>query len=328
MNFWILAIFVAGVLGYAIASYIFCVCLNFKLHDGYKDEDIVYPRRRPDGVTDDAFLIDMHAHTNVSDGLLDPGQLVAWSISNGYDGLVVTDHNTMEGVDALQAAAARAGRPFVVIPGVEFTSLRVHMNLIGVRTPMPRPNLLWPTKQSIKAAIDHAHAEGGVVQLNHPGWYPYRIFKSLPREWWLAQGIDGWEVYNGFGFTDEDALGFIKQHENERVMFASGGTDVHDPAKHHRMYTEVLTTDRSVEGVITALKAGKTRAITSAGTTQDRDRPERGKIAHNPERLACIKRWAWLDWIGLSLMSGTHVRYVKAFLVVVIALGIVLSLVF
>jgi hypothetical protein len=42
----------------------------------------------------------------------------------------------MAAVEAVKEAAVRLDPAFVVIPGVEFTSLRVHMNLIGVRTPM------------------------------------------------------------------------------------------------------------------------------------------------------------------------------------------------
>ncbi len=326
MNFWILVVCLVGLVGYALASYIFCVFLNFRYHDSYRDEDITYPRRRPAGVPPDAFLIDIHAHTTASDGLLSPSQLVAWSISNGYDGLVVSDHNTMDAVEAVKEAAARLDPAFVVIPGIEFTSLRVHMNLIGVRTPMKRPSLLWPSKKTIKKAIDHAHIEGGVVQFNHPAWYPYKVLKHLSREWWFKQGIDGWEVYNGFGFIDEEALGFIKQHVGGRVMFAGAGSDVHDPAKHHRVYTEVFTTDRSVEGVIATLKAGRTRVISVMGTEQDLDRPERGKLVHDMARQEYIRRWLLLDWIGIALMFGKYQHAARLIPLLIVALGTLLSL--
>jgi hypothetical protein len=81
MNFWIFAPCLVGRVGYALASHAFCVFLSFKYHDSYRDEDITCPRRRPAGVPADAFLIDLHAHMNASDGLLGPSQLVAWSIS-------------------------------------------------------------------------------------------------------------------------------------------------------------------------------------------------------------------------------------------------------
>ncbi|MEX2682228.1 MAG: CehA/McbA family metallohydrolase [Candidatus Sigynarchaeota archaeon] len=326
MNLWILVFCLLGLVGYTLASYVFCILLNFKYHDSYLDVDIIYPRRRPAGVAPDTFLVDFHTHTTASDGLLSPSQLVAWSISNGYDGLVVSDHNTMDAVEAVKEAAARMNPAFVVIPGVEFTSLRAHMNLIGVRTPMKRPNLLWPSKKTIKKAIEHAHAEGGVVQFNHPAWYPYKVLKHLPRAWWLAQGIDGWEVYNGFGFIDEGALDFIKQHKGDRVMFASAGTDVHDPAKHHRVYTEVLTEDRSVEGVIAALKAGRTRVFHVMGTEQDNERPERGKLVRDPARQHYIRKWILLDWIGIGLLEGKYRRALRLFPVLIIALGLVISL--
>jgi predicted metal-dependent phosphoesterase TrpH len=299
MNWWIFVFCLVGLIFYVISSIMFCIVLNFKFHDSYHDEDITYPRRRPAGIPTDAFLVDLHAHTTISDGLLTPEQLVKWSYANGYDGVVVADHNTLDAVEAATKAAERLTQGFIVIPGTEFTSLRAHLNLIGVKTPMEKPNLLWPSKRAIKAAIDHAHAEGGVVQFNHKAWYPYKVLKSLPREWWMANGIDGWEVYNGFGFVDEEAIEFIEKHKARRVMFASAGTDVHDPAKHYRVYTEMLTSDRSVQGVIDALKAGKTRVHSTIQVEAPDARPEKGKIVLNPERRAYIRRWAWLDWIGL-----------------------------
>ena len=92
--------FLVGLVLYVIASLIFCALLNFKYHDRY-GRGRHLPTPTSPGVPADAFLVDLHAHTNVSDGLLTPAQLVAWSISNGYDGLVVSDHNTMDAVGAV-----------------------------------------------------------------------------------------------------------------------------------------------------------------------------------------------------------------------------------
>nr|MDO8113090.1 CehA/McbA family metallohydrolase [Candidatus Sigynarchaeota archaeon] len=324
MNFSWLAFFCLGLFVYLFFSYLFAVLVNFKYHDGYNSEDVNYPRSRPDWVPADAFLIDMHAHTMASDGLLTPRQLIQWEIANGYDGVVVSDHNTTKGVLACQEAAAEIAPWFVVIPGTEYTSLNIHLNLIGVRTPFPSPNLVWTTRKTLQKVIDHAHREGGVVQFNHKSWYFYDVLKKFPRQWLADQGIDGWEVYNGFGFIDEEALEFIQQQRDRKIMFAGAGTDVHDPAKHHRMYTAVLSNERSVEGVMKALKEGKTMVYYDPAKPMPR--PEKGKLILNPDKSAFIKRWAWLGWAGLTLMWGTHRRLLIAFVVTVVALGVLMSL--
>ncbi len=322
MNFWILLAFGTGVFAYIFVSYAFAALSTFWYHDYYDDEALVYKGTRPPGVPEGAFLVDLHCHTTASDGVLSPRQLVLWAISNGYNGVCVSDHNTMDNVEAVKEAAASIDPQFVVIPGVEFTSMRAHINLIGIKTPLRKPGMLWTRKSTIKAAIDHAHAEGGVVQFNHKAWYPYDILKHLPRGWWMEQGIDGWEVYNGFGFVDTEALDFIEDNKARRVMYASAGTDVHDPAKHKRAYTEILTDDRSIPGIITALKTGKTRIhLVSEGP-----RPEKGMLRLNPKKQAFIRKWLWLDWVGIALLTGKNTKLILPFLVVMLVLGTLLSI--
>jgi predicted metal-dependent phosphoesterase TrpH len=330
MNFWIIPICCIGLIIYTLLSVVFFILAKMKYPDSYRDEDVSYPRRKPAGVAEDAFIIDLHAHTSASDGLLTPAQLVAWSYANGYDGIVISDHNRLVAVEAARVAAARLDPSFVVIPGYEFTSMRVHLNFIGLQAPpVKRPNWIWPTKRAIIAAIENAHAQGAVVQFNHKSWYLYDVLKHLPREWWSVHGLDGWEVYNGFGFIDEEALDFIDTHWKDHPMFAGAGTDVHDPARHFRMYTEVLTNDRSVQGIIAALREGKTRAHRDGSNdgSQPAERPEAGKIILNPLMLALMHRWLWLGWIGQAIIQGTHRTAAKVFVMAVLLAGVLLSIV-
>lgn len=46
--------------------------------------------------------IDLHCHSNFSDGALDPGALLAKALDAGIEVLALTDHDTMEGMKALQ----------------------------------------------------------------------------------------------------------------------------------------------------------------------------------------------------------------------------------
>jgi predicted metal-dependent phosphoesterase TrpH len=66
---------------------------------------------------------DFHAHTNRSDGLLAPGELVAAAAAAGVRTLAVTDHDTLAGYRELVATAAAPLPPgFLLIPGVEINA--------------------------------------------------------------------------------------------------------------------------------------------------------------------------------------------------------------
>lgn len=56
---------------------------------------------------------DLHCHSTVSDGLLDPVAVVARAVANGVDLLALTDHDEVGGLDAAIAAAEAAGLRFV-----------------------------------------------------------------------------------------------------------------------------------------------------------------------------------------------------------------------
>ncbi len=67
-------------------------------------------------------MIDLHTHTTASDGRLAPADLVARAARAGITVLAVTDHDTVAGCDAAEAACAGAG--IVFVPGIEITAIR------------------------------------------------------------------------------------------------------------------------------------------------------------------------------------------------------------
>jgi 3',5'-nucleoside bisphosphate phosphatase len=65
--------------------------------------------------------IDLHAHTDRSDGTFTPAELVRLALDRGLDVVAVTDHDTTEGLD--EALDAAGGTPLEVVPGVEFSAI-------------------------------------------------------------------------------------------------------------------------------------------------------------------------------------------------------------
>ena len=54
-------------------------------------------------------IIDLHMHSNVSDGKLSPADLVRLVHANGVELMALTDHDTMDGVRQASAAAEELG---------------------------------------------------------------------------------------------------------------------------------------------------------------------------------------------------------------------------
>ncbi|MCL6594974.1 MAG: CehA/McbA family metallohydrolase [Firmicutes bacterium] len=112
---------------------------------------------------------DLHLHTLLSDSRLSADLLSRLALERGLDFAVITEHNTL--------TTAWVPTSLMVIPGVELTSTRGHVNVLGVRSFPP----LWygeaPTLES-EAAIDRLlaayAAEGAVCSVNHPLLKPWR----------------------------------------------------------------------------------------------------------------------------------------------------------
>ncbi|MBQ8198831.1 MAG: PHP domain-containing protein [Lachnospiraceae bacterium] len=69
--------------------------------------------------------VDLHVHSNKSDGTFAPSDLVTLALSKGLSAFALTDHDTTEGIDEALAAASAArarGADIEVIPGIEFST--------------------------------------------------------------------------------------------------------------------------------------------------------------------------------------------------------------
>lgn len=65
-------------------------------------------------------MIDLHVHSNKSDGTYTPTELVHYAVEKGLTAFALTDHDTVEGLD--EAMQAAQGQPVTVIPGIEFST--------------------------------------------------------------------------------------------------------------------------------------------------------------------------------------------------------------
>ncbi len=69
-------------------------------------------------------MIDLHSHTNESDGTYSPAELVDAALETGLEALAITDHDTFAGYDLAAPIAAERGLDLVC--GVEVNSRMSH----------------------------------------------------------------------------------------------------------------------------------------------------------------------------------------------------------
>ncbi|WP_216937508.1 MULTISPECIES: PHP domain-containing protein [unclassified Acinetobacter] len=98
--------------------------------------------------------VDLHTHSNISDGTLTPSQLVEAAIEKSVHTLALTDHDTMDGLELAQEAAKN--HEIKIISGVEISSqwsrpatqknYGVHIVALNMQNPEPLQKALQQQK--------------------------------------------------------------------------------------------------------------------------------------------------------------------------------------
>ncbi|KAJ2354530.1 hypothetical protein GGF43_003210 [Coemansia sp. RSA 2618] len=211
-------------------------------------------------------VLDGHSHTTLSDGRLTPEQLVEYAIAQGFNALIVTDHNTVAGgLRAEKYAREKHAGQFVVVPGMEYSNCRVHMNLIDINTTVTDGGSggAFPSDGDIQRVIARTHELGGLAIVNHIPWST-RILERLGRarlpehpsvQALVDWGIDGFEVINQATF-DMPTLQFMRAHNSSKLLFMTG-SDVHTPGKAYA-WTVLKAPVLTREAIMREIRAGRT----------------------------------------------------------------------
>ncbi|MHA1213562.1 MAG: hypothetical protein ACTSSH_14025, partial [Candidatus Heimdallarchaeota archaeon] len=168
-------------------------------------------------------VFDHHSHTIHSDGVLTLEENILWHIAHGFNAMAVSDHDTLGDTDNLAFLADKYKSQIVVFQGLEWTTNRIHLNFIGISDYIPDQNN--PTDEEIQIAIDAAHAQGGIVVVNHIPWSLPRMPDHPTRAQLLAWDVDYIELVN------EDVYDYDSDSWcNDTGGFGEiTGTDMHYP---------------------------------------------------------------------------------------------------
>ena len=161
---------------------------------------------------------DLHSHTHFSrDGLTTPERYVARAVAHGITCAAVSDHNNIDGANAVRRLA-----PFKVIISEEIRSSEGE--IIGYFLHDPVPKGLTP-EETVRAVRE----QHGIVGVPHPfdRWRGSAItLEALNR---IVDDVDVIEVFNARNMQQRDnlrALGYAREHSK----LESAGSDSH----HHR----------------------------------------------------------------------------------------------
>jgi len=189
--------------------------------------------------------LDLHNHTRYSpDSRVAPGDLVRVARKAGLDGVAITDHNAVGGI---QEAEEAAGTEFIVIPGVEISTKSGHVLAYGVREVVPR-------ELSVADTVRRVEALGGVAVAAHP----YRFWSGLGEAALSEASFVAYETCNARTLRrgNERARAFSVA----RKAGQTGGSDSHFLDEVGRAVTIIDSGIVRSEDVVQFLGARKTSA--------------------------------------------------------------------
>lgn len=189
--------------------------------------------------------LDLHIHSGYSvDGIGSPMEIIEILKKRGLHGMAITDHNTLEGsLKALKIAP----KDFIVIPGIEISTLDGHMIALNVLENIER-------ELSIEETVEKIIDLGGIPIVPHL----YRNMSGIKKEKLkkICTKISAIEVFNSCSvpYTNLKTIKVAKQFN----LGGTGGSDSHEPPYAGFGYTVVNSTNFDKDSILSEIIRKKT----------------------------------------------------------------------
>ncbi len=211
---------------------------------------------------------DFHMHTVFSDGLVWPTVRVDEAFRTGLDAIALSDH--IEYQPHKDDVPTKHNRPYELAVGRarELGILLIRGAEITRDTPPGHFNAIFlqdvvPVEQTeFVDAVKAANEQGAFVFWNHQAWKGEELGRWLDVHTTLYENkwLHGMEVCNGNSYYPT-----AHRWALEKNLVMIGNSDIHAPdllqkntAAEHRTITLVFASERSVEAIHEALRAGRT----------------------------------------------------------------------
>jgi len=184
--------------------------------------------------------IDLHIHTCYSyDGLIKPEELVSYARKAGLDGVAITDHDRIEA--ALKMA--KEVKDFLIIPGVEISSLNGHIIGLNIQETVPK-NL------SLEETVDKIHELGGLAIACHP-----KAVLKASLGWRTSRKFDAVEVVNASAFPFKRSVEKAREIAIKLGLPQVAGSDAHYAPEIGMAYT-LVEAELDIDDVVKAISKG------------------------------------------------------------------------
>jgi hypothetical protein len=255
---------------------------------------------------------DLHVHSFPGDGALAPWDIAHEARRRGLDFIGLTNHNAMLSWHLMQALPFVPKTPGVIlIPGVEVTSVGFHIAAIGMTSPVD-----WRGRPEAVAA--RIHSEGAVAI----GAHPIGALDTPPDfDAAAVDALDGVEAAHPGMLQDERSLAayrafYAAAGARHPSIAAIGSSDFHTMAPLGLCHTYAFVHAATAEGVIEAIRAGRTVACGADGDAYgpaqlvslvgDRCRAESRAPASDDATRSRVG--VWLAWTALVALVLADIR--------------------
>ena len=254
---------------------------------------------------------DFHVHAFFGDFGLAPWDLHREVTRAGLDVVAVTNHSGVLGGWLNREWSRRRGGPLILV-GQEVTSSNYHLIAAGVEHSID-------ARQPAAAAIRAVHAQGGVAIAAHPVRVHWKAFDRQALT--LLDGVEA--AHPTMHVSEEDKrdldIFYRRAKEQNPDIAPIGSSDFHVIAPVGVCRTYVFAREYSADGVLDAVRHGRTVAMDARGHLYgdpllvrliERQRSPADRIP--PRRDSALRRFAltstWLGLLGAMILRGAPSR--------------------
>ena len=190
--------------------------------------------------------LDMHCH--VKEGSIDSKVFVLVQMNilllklkeNGFDGMLITDHDTYKGYRHWKyKMKGKAHEDFVVLKGIEYDTCDAG-HIICIMPEGVKMRLLELRGMPVSVLIDFVHRHGGILGPAHPCGEKYLSFTNTKKFYKSPEVIKRFDFIEAFNAceseeSNEGAMKLARKYKKPGI----GGSDAHKLDCVGKAYTEI-----------------------------------------------------------------------------------------